>query len=85
VLGKDGKYRWFLVRYHPLRDEQGKVLRWYATATDIEDRKQKEERTRNENLALREEIARSSMSEEIVGTSGILRQTLSAGIKGCAD
>jgi formate hydrogenlyase transcriptional activator len=77
VLGKDGKYRWFLVRYHPLRDEQGKVLRWYATATDIEDRKQKEERTRNENLALREEIARSSMSEEIVGTSSILRQTLS--------
>src|SRR5258707_10718685 len=77
VLGKDGKYRWFLVRYHPLRDEQGKVLRWYSTATDIEDRKQKEERTRNENLALREEIARSSMSEEIVGTSGILRQTLS--------
>src|SRR5258707_15583250 len=33
--------------------------------------------TRNESLALREEIARSSMSEEIVGTSGILHQTLS--------
>ncbi len=76
ALGKDGRYRWFLVRYRPLCDEYGKVLRWYATCTDIEDRKHTEERTRNENLALREEITRSSMSEEIVGTSCILRKTL---------
>jgi formate hydrogenlyase transcriptional activator len=39
VLGKDGKYRWFLVRYSPLLDERGNVLRWYATGTDIQDRK----------------------------------------------
>jgi PAS domain S-box-containing protein len=42
ALGKDGKYRWFLVRYNPLLDEKGNVLRWYATGTDIQDRKQKE-------------------------------------------
>src|SRR6267143_1397441 len=42
-LGKDGKYRWFLVRYKPLRDDQGHIIRWYATGTDIEDRKQAEE------------------------------------------
>ena len=76
VMGRDGRYRWFLIRYHPFRDEQGKVLCWYATGTDIEDRKQAEERTRNENLALREDIARSSMFEEIVGASCILRKTL---------
>jgi formate hydrogenlyase transcriptional activator len=40
----DGHYRWFLVRYNPLRDEHGNVLRWYATATDIDDRKQAEDR-----------------------------------------
>jgi formate hydrogenlyase transcriptional activator len=40
----DGHYRWFLVRYNPLRDERGNVLRWYATATDIDDRKQAEDR-----------------------------------------
>src|SRR6266481_8063760 len=40
ALGKDGKYRWFLVRYNPLRDDQGHIIRWYATGTDIEDRKQ---------------------------------------------
>ena len=49
----DGQYRWFLVRYHPLRDEQGRILRWYASGTDIDDRKRTEERMRNENLALR--------------------------------
>jgi formate hydrogenlyase transcriptional activator len=76
ALGRDGKYRWFLVRYNPLLDEQGRVIRWYATSTDIEDRKQAEERTRNENLALREEIDRSSMFEEIVGSSQALRKVL---------
>jgi PAS domain S-box-containing protein len=35
----DGAYRWFLVRAVPLCDEHGKVVRWYGTTTDIEDRK----------------------------------------------
>src|SRR6266481_484284 len=42
VLGKDGRYRWFLVRYNPLLDEQGRVDRWYVAAFDIEDRKRAE-------------------------------------------
>jgi len=39
MLGKDGKYRWFLFRYNPLLDEQGRIDRWYVAAFDIEDRK----------------------------------------------
>jgi PAS domain S-box-containing protein len=74
--GKDGKYRWFLIRYNPLLDESGEVMRWYATATDIDDRKRNEDRTRNENVALREEIEHSSMFEEIVGSSEALRRVL---------
>jgi PAS domain S-box-containing protein len=66
---RDGEFRWFLVRYNPLRDDQGRVLRWYATGTEIHDRKLAEERTRNENLALREDIDHASMFEEIVGSS----------------
>src|SRR6266853_634880 len=62
----DGQYVWFLIQYHPLRDDSGRVLRWYATATDTDDRKRAEDRLLNENLALREEIDRSSMFEEIV-------------------
>jgi PAS domain S-box-containing protein len=73
----DGQYRWFLVRGVPLRDEQGKILKWFGTLTDIEDRKQAEERLRNENVALREEIDKASMFEQIVGTSPPLRNVLS--------
>jgi formate hydrogenlyase transcriptional activator len=73
---RDGQYRWLLVQYLPLRDEAGNVIRWYATGTDIEDRKQPEERTRKENFALREEIDHSSMFEEIIGSSPALRQLL---------
>jgi PAS domain S-box-containing protein len=40
----DGQYRWFLIRYNPLRDQREIVLRWYASATDIDDRKKAEER-----------------------------------------
>ena len=74
---KDGQYRWFLLRYNPLRDEQGRVIRWYFAATDIEDRKQAEQRLHNENVALREEIVRASMFEEIVGISPALQAVLS--------
>jgi PAS domain S-box-containing protein len=49
---KDGQYRWLLIRYKPLLDERGEVLRWYASGTDIDDRKQAEERTRHENFRL---------------------------------
>jgi formate hydrogenlyase transcriptional activator len=73
----DGHYRWFLVRYNPFRDTDGNVIRWYATGTDIEERKQAEERVRRENVALREEVDRSSMFEEIVGSSPPLRAVLS--------
>src|SRR5712692_7849117 len=76
ALGKDGKFRWFLIRYNPLSDETGKVIRWYATGTDIDDRKRNEDRTRNENLALREQIDRDSMFEDIVGSSETLRKVL---------
>ena len=74
---KDGKYRWFLLRYNPVRDEQGRVIHWYVAATDIEDRKQAEQRLQNENVALREEINKTSMFEEIVGVSSALQAVLS--------
>ena len=73
----DGEYRWSLVRYNPFRDEHGRVIRWYATGTDIDARKRAEEQIQKENLALREEIDRSSMFEEIVGSSPPLRRVLS--------
>ena len=73
ALSRHGQYRWFLTRYKPFHDEHGRLVRWYATGTDIDDRKRAEDRTRNENVALREDIVRSSMFEEIVGSSDALR------------
>jgi len=73
----DGAYRWFLSRHNPVRDDQGKVLRWYAACADIEDRKRAEERLQQENAALREELNQASMFEEIVGSSEPLRKVLS--------
>jgi PAS domain S-box-containing protein len=77
MRGKDGRYRWFLLRYNPLRDADGRILRWYATGTEIEDRKQAEERVHRENIALRDEVDKTSMFEEIVGASSALQAVLS--------
>jgi len=49
----------------------------YVSCTDIEDRKRAEEKLRQENVALREEIDKASMFEEIVGTSPALQTALS--------
>ena len=73
----DGMFRWFLFRLNPLRDDQGQITRWYGTATDIDDRKTAEERLLQENVALREEIDKASMFEEIVGASPALTAVLS--------
>ena len=74
--GGDGTYRWFLARHNPVRDDKGRIVRWYAWLTDIDDRKRAEERLEQENVALREEIDKASMFEEIVGVSAPLRSVL---------
>jgi len=73
----DGTWRWFLVRYNPLRDDQGQVIRWYLACTDIDDRRKTEVRLQQENVALREEVDKTSMFEEIVGSAPALTALLS--------
>jgi formate hydrogenlyase transcriptional activator len=77
LRGGDGTYRWFLVRYNPLRDDQGQIVRWYIAGIDIDDRKRDEDKLQQENVALREEIDKTSMFEEIVGGSPVLIAVLS--------
>src|SRR5262245_53612293 len=84
VLRHDGEYRWFLVRYKPLLNERGCIVRWYVAAFDIEDRKRAEaelsaqkDQLYKENLVLRDEVDRTSMFEEIVGASDALKTVLS--------
>src|ERR1700692_1769105 len=54
LRGVDGKYRWFLGRAMPLRDEAGNIVRWYGTAIDIEDRKRAEDALRRSEAYLAE-------------------------------
>ena len=54
IRGADGGYRWFLIRDNALRDEQNRILRWYGTRTDIEDRKRTEQALRRSEAYLAE-------------------------------
>ena len=54
VRQRSGEYRWQLIQYNPLKDEQGQIVRWYATATDIDDRKRAEARVEQAYLRLSE-------------------------------
>ncbi|MCU1384644.1 MAG: sensor histidine kinase [Acidobacteria bacterium] len=53
VRRKDGRYRWFLIQHNPLLDERGGVVRWYATGTDIDERKRAEDVLRSNEQSLR--------------------------------
>ena len=75
ILGKDGVYRWFLIRYNPLVEES-RVRRWYASATEIESRKKEEERVRKENVLLEE---RTRIAQELHDT--LLQTFLSASMQ----
>src|SRR6266481_5909752 len=75
-LRYDGEYRWLFLYYKPLRDQLGRITRGVVPAIAIDDRKRSEERLHLENVALREEIVKASMFEEIVGTSPALQAVI---------
>jgi len=72
----DGVYRWFRYSLFPVRDEGNEIVRWCGTRIDIDESKSSKERITRENLALREEVDKTSMFEEIVGTSAGLQAVL---------
>ncbi|MGB7355699.1 MAG: PAS domain-containing protein, partial [Acidobacteriaceae bacterium] len=49
----DGVYRWFVLRGRPLRDQQGRIVRWYFLQTDIDDQKRAEEKLRESEYEAR--------------------------------
>jgi PAS domain S-box-containing protein len=61
----DGEYRWFLVRGVPLRDRRQKIVRWYGTLTDIEDRKRAEEALQSLSRDLHESKTRLEEAQRI--------------------
>jgi C4-dicarboxylate-specific signal transduction histidine kinase len=78
IRGKDGQYRWFLIRNNPLRDEQGRVFRWYGTRTDIEDRKRAEETLRQAHADLAHASRVTTMGELTASLAHEVRQPIAA-------
>src|SRR5262249_60302592 len=54
---KDGQYRWYLARGSPIRNEQGRIVKWIGTSTDIHDLKGAE--AEREESLVRERAARA--------------------------
>ena len=67
IRGSDGVYRWFLTQGVPLRDESGKIVRWYGTNVDIDERKRAESLLQGEKQLL-----------EMIATGVPLKQILNA-------
>ena len=67
IRGGDGEYRWFLTQGVPLRDESGKIVRWYGTNVDIDERKRAESLLEGEKNLL-----------EMIATGVALKEILNA-------
>lgn len=58
-----GEFRWFLSRALPIRDEQGRIVRWFGTNTDISEQRQIEERLRESEATFRAMFNNSSLGK----------------------
>src|SRR6266702_2948262 len=70
VRRADGEYCWWFVRNVPLRDETGKLLRWYGTAIDIEDRKRAEQALRKSEERWRSVFENSAIGVALTDLTG---------------
>jgi PAS domain S-box-containing protein len=70
VRRADGEYCWWFIRNVPLRDETGKLLRWYGTAIDIEDRKQAEQALRKSEERWRSVFENSAIGVALTDLKG---------------
>jgi PAS domain S-box-containing protein len=74
----DGEYRWLLIRAVPLRDETGKIVKWYGMSTDIEDRKRAEETLRKAQADLAHVARVTTLGELAASIAHEVNQPLSA-------
>jgi len=54
IRRSDGTYGWFKTRGTPIRDHDGRIVKWFGTCTDITDRKRAEQELRERELELRQ-------------------------------
>lgn len=79
----DGEWRWFLARALPMRDQEGTIVKWFGTCTDIEEQKRDEEmmvlanielRTINEDLDSFVYTASHDLKLPIINMAGIFKE-----------
>jgi C4-dicarboxylate-specific signal transduction histidine kinase len=74
----DGEYRWLLIRAVPLRDETGKIVKWYGTSADVEDLKRAEEALSKSHAELAHVTRVTTMGELAASIAHEVNQPLSA-------
>src|ERR1700757_4411322 len=70
VRRADGEYRWWFIRNEPLRDETGKIIKWYGSAIDIEDRKRAERALRKSEERWRSVFENSAIGVALTDLNG---------------
>ena len=78
IRGSDGEYRWFLTQGVPLRDESGKIVRWYGTNVDIDERKRAQSLLEGEKRLL-EMIATGVPLKEILNALCLIMEEQRSG------
>jgi len=69
-LRKDNRYHWVLVQITPIRDEDGRIIRWCSTGTDIQQLKQAEEKLRQSEQEARKLVDLSPLHLTLLGPDG---------------
>src|ERR1044072_1266897 len=75
LRSKSGEYRWFLSRALPIKDAEGRVVRWFGTNTDITEQRELEQALRENRDQLEQKVTRRTA--ELSRTNEILRSILS--------
>ena len=74
----DGVYRWFQVLGQPVRDNQGRMARWYGLLIDIDDRKNIEEALRHARARLSRATQVATVGELAASIAHEINQPLAA-------
>ena len=74
----DGSYRWFQSRSEPLRDSNGRIIRWYTLIYDVHDRKNAEEALRKTQVELAHVTRVMTMGELVASIAHEVNQPLGA-------
>ena len=78
VRRADGVYRWLHTRGEPLRDANGRIVRWYKLTTDVDDQKKAEEALQTSQAELAHVTRVTSMGELTASIAHELNQPLAA-------